>query len=944
MDLERLRKIEQLFHAALELESTQRAALLRDSCGGDEDLRHQVEALLAMEQERSGLLDHGLCDRGPVTPLRPGTELGSYRVESVLGEGGVGVVYLAFDTKLNRRAAVKFLSDQVADASARRRFQREAQMASSLNHPHIVTVYHAGEFDGRQYLVTEFMDGGTLRQWTKRTRSWRQIVELLIGVADAVAAAHAVNILHRDIKPENILLMQSGYAKLADFGLAKLAEHSRSSSDCTVTDGTRPGVILGTPAYMSPEQASGTPLDERSDIFSFGVVLYEMLSGARPFTGATAVDLMHGIVHTNPAPLAQDIPVALRMAVEKALEKNPADRYQRIRELVIDLRRVARRPTESPAASAPAITHKKHLRGPAWVAVMTLFVLAGLTALWWRLRPPAAGLQLKTILLTAEQGMQAEPAISPDGKQVAYSWDGAEGEHPSIYVKLVGAASPLRLTNQAGVVDQSPAWSPDGGYIAFCRTSEAGSEILRVPALGGPFRRVARVKECGWGLSWSPDGKFIASPDQTVEGPRSIVLVSVESGQVQKLTSPPIDYYYGDLSPRFSPDGKSLLFIRARSGGDRNIYIAGLGVDGTGQGEARKVNGIGDYPVILGADWMPDSRTIVYSSAVRGNFGSLYSVPLRGGGGVRMGEAGDRVGELSVSRAGGRVVYQRVSTDRNIWRIPGPHSLLERDGPATRFIASTEWDTAPQYSPDGKKIVFASARSGSMELWVCDADGQNAVQLTNLRGGGPGSPRWAPDSSSIAFDHDLYGNKDISVVSVDGGKPRRLTAEPSNEVRPSWSRDGRWIYFGSNRSGKWQIWKAPAGGGPAVQVTRSGGEDAFESITGKYLYWGKDREPGIWRMPVAGGEETRVLDHGGRSLFAVAEPGIWFLDADTGGAITLKSFNEASGQVEKFRAFPSGTSIVVSSTSLSVSPDGRWILYVQNDQVGSNLMLLDGVR
>lgn len=843
MEAERLRRIEQLFHAARDLDPDQRAELLRDSCGVDEDLRRHVEALLAMDQERAGVLDQGLWE-GSLTHPGPGTEMGSYRLENVLGEGGMGVVYGAFDTKLKRRAAVKFLSHQVADASARRRFQREAQMASSLNHPHIVTVYDAGDFNGRQYLVTEFMDGGTLRQWEKQTRSWRQTVELLTGVADALAAAHAANILHRDIKPENILLTQSGYAKLADFGLAKLAEDLGLPSESTVTDGTRAGVILGTPSYMSPEQASGAHLDARSDIFSFGVVLYETLTGARPFNGATTVDLMHAIVHANPAPLPSDIPAALQTAVEKALEKDPADRYQSIRELVIDLRRVARRPGGSPPLPASAITHKRYLMSPAWIVAVTILVLVGVAALWLRLRPSKARPQMEPILLTADQGMQDEPAISPDGKQVAYSWDAEEREHPNIYVKLVGAASPLRLTNEAGVVDQSPAWSPDGGYIAFCRTSGAGSEILRVPALGGPFRKVARVKQCGWGMSWSPDGRFIASPDQTVEGPRSIVLVSVESGQVQKLTSPPIDYYYGDLSPRFSPDGKSLLFIRARSGGDRNIYIAGLGVDGTGQGEPRKVNGIGEYPAILGADWMPDSRRIVYSSAVRGNFGSLYSVPLRGGGGVRVAEAGDRVGALSVSRAGGRVVYQRVSTDRNIWRIPGPHSLLERDGAATRFIASTEWDTAPQYSPDGKKIVFASARSGSMELWVCDADGQNAVQLTNLPGGSPGSPRWAPDSSSIAFDHDLYGNKDISVVSVDGGKPRRLTAEPSNEVRPSWSRDGRWIYFGSNRSGQWQIWKAPAGGGPAVQVTRSGERTPSSRLRGNICTGERTGNPG----------------------------------------------------------------------------------------------------
>src|ERR1700674_4202664 len=218
-----------------------------------------------------------------------GSQVGSYRIESQLGEGGMGVVYRALDTKLNRPVAIKLLSDDLADAAARRRFQREAQTASSLNHPHILTVHDVGEFDGRQYLVTEFVDGGTLKDWAQATtRTWRQIIELLIGVADGLAAAHAVGIVHRDIKPENILVAKNGYAKLADFGLAKAAEgaENRDLTRTLTERHTRAGVIVGTIAYLSPEQASGKPLDARSDIFSFGIVLYEILGGKRPFTGA----------------------------------------------------------------------------------------------------------------------------------------------------------------------------------------------------------------------------------------------------------------------------------------------------------------------------------------------------------------------------------------------------------------------------------------------------------------------------------------------------------------------------------------------------------------------------------------------------------------------------------------------------------------------------------
>src|SRR3984885_3102258 len=270
--------------------------------------------------------------------LTPGTVIGAYRIEGPLGEGGMGTVYRALDTKLQRPVAIKFLSDDLADAAARRRFQREAQMASSLNHPHILTVYDIGEFEGKQYLATEFVDGGTLRNWAKRQpRSWEDAVELLTGVADGLATAHQAGILHRDIKPDNILVTASGYAKLADFGLAKLADAAQPA-DITQTlreDQTRQGMIVGTIAYMSPEQAAGKMLDARSDMFSFGVVLYEMLAGYRPFTAATNLELLQKVIHGTPAPLSDDIPEPLRLLVTRALEKDPAKRYSSMRELVM---------------------------------------------------------------------------------------------------------------------------------------------------------------------------------------------------------------------------------------------------------------------------------------------------------------------------------------------------------------------------------------------------------------------------------------------------------------------------------------------------------------------------------------------------------------------------------------------------------------------------------
>jgi predicted Ser/Thr protein kinase len=356
-----------------------------------------------------------------MTPVPIGTRLGQYVIEPLLGEGGMGTVYRARDTRLNRPVAIKFLSDHLAD-DARRRFQREAQMASSLNHPHILTVHDAGEFEGRQYLVTELIDGGTLKDWAhSEKRTWNEIVGLLTGVADGLAAAHQAGILHRDVKPANILVARNGYAKLADFGLAKL-EESRSSGDTRtlLDEPTLPGAVVGTIAYMSPEQASGRAVDARSDIFSFGVVLYELLAGRKPFTGASNLDVLQAIVRSAPEPLGPDIPLPLRMAVEKALEKDPAARYQSMRDLVVDLRRAGRAET---AAATPSVTVGRAVRWRPWAMAAGLAAsLAGV--LWVMSRPEAApenSLAGATFTrLTDFEGTETSPAISPDGKFVAF--------------------------------------------------------------------------------------------------------------------------------------------------------------------------------------------------------------------------------------------------------------------------------------------------------------------------------------------------------------------------------------------------------------------------------------------------------------------------------------------------------------------------------------------
>jgi len=378
MTPERWKQVEALYHEALD--PGRRAGVL---AAADPDLRSEVESLLASESTETAF------SQFHAVGIVPGTQIGHYRIESKIGEGGMGSVYRALDTNLNRPVAIKVLADDLADAAARRRFQREAQMASSLNHPHILTVHDAGEFEGRQYLVTEFVDGGTLKDWRQQgNRSWKEMIELLTGVADGLAAAHEAKILHRDIKPANILVAKNGYAKLADFGLAKLAVDSEADGNRAMTEAaTKKGMILGTIAYMSPEQASGLPLDARSDIFSFGTVLYETLSGRRPFSGASDLETLQKVIHETPQTLPQDLPESVRALVERALGKNPNERYPSMREMVSDLRRAAHETPSQAAAQLSSIPvpapPRRSLILPIGVGVLVV-ALAATGFLFWR--------------------------------------------------------------------------------------------------------------------------------------------------------------------------------------------------------------------------------------------------------------------------------------------------------------------------------------------------------------------------------------------------------------------------------------------------------------------------------------------------------------------------------------------------------------------------------
>jgi eukaryotic-like serine/threonine-protein kinase len=874
-----------------------------------------------------------------------GKLLAQYQISEKLGEGGMGVVWKARDTHLDRFVALKTLSaERLADPERKRRFVQEAKAASALNHPNIVHIYDIADADGVQFIAMEYVAGKTLDQLIgRRGLRINEVLKYAVQIADALAKAHSAGIIHRDLKPSNIMVTENGLVKVLDFGLAKLAEIATGEFGVTATvsgpegPNTEEGTLVGTTAYMSPEQADGKKLDARSDIFSFGSVLYEMVTGRRAFQGDSKLSTLSAILKDDPKPVSTimpDVPRDLEKIISHCLRKDRERRFQHMDDLkvaLLDLEEESDSGQLMAATAAGPGSRRSLLR---WMLACTVILIAtGVAVGFWLLRSTSHAVP-KTVPLTSYPGRQINPAFSPDGKQVAFAWDGEQGGNLDIYVKLVDAGAPLRLTSSPADENQ-PAWSPDGRYIAFCRHVSDHAEIRMIPALGGAERRLGESAACA-GLSWSPDGKFLALVDKPQREPYSGLLLSVETGDKRRLTSPPNEYI-GDFFPRFSPSGKTLAFVRASSDLNGEIYLLPVTADGRPRADPRRLTS--NERSIFGFDWTADGQRIVYSSGQIGST-NLMTIPVSGRVAERMAIAGENATALSISRGGSRLVYERKIFDSNIWRIPGPNSS-DKKGAPSRFIASTQPDIEPQFSPDGKKIAFNSSRSGNYEIWVCDREGRNPVQLTSF-GPALGSPRWSPDSRWIVFDSSKPGNSDIYVISADGGLPRRLTTGPSNQVRPSWSKDGRWIYFGSNRSGDWQIWKAPAQGGVAVQITKTkGGHEAFESPDAQFVYYAKWNAPGIFKTSVDGGEETRVLDEGGLSIWALTVQGIYFFDFNDPTGLALKFYNFATGKVTLFRQFPGDTRVDRESTALSVSPDGSWILYTLLDQSGSDLMLVE---
>ena len=748
MTPERWAQVKQIFHSTIERDEKERPEFLARACGPDEDLRREVEALL-------GEAERGMLESPVRRPDLTGQTITHYRIIEKLGQGGMGVVYKAQDLKLGRIVALKFLAPHVSVSDEHRtKLVHEAKALAAIAHPNICTVYEIDEAQEQVFLAMEFVDGPSLKE--KIAEGPLELDEALRIAAEAargLQAAHRTGVIHRDIKSANIMLNADGRVVITDFGLAHLEGQPGISQAVT---------LLGTPSYMSPEQLRGDRADRQSDLWSLGVVLYEMVSGRLPFQAGGLMALALAIYNSEPPSLAalrSGVPAELERMVARMLAKNPEERYQQTGELLLDMVKVRERlaagvartgsepqsgslKPEAAGRRVGSYLARARWRYAAAVVSMVAVTIVAVLTLRWRRQVQAP--EPRLVPLTSTLGLERTPSISPDGRLVAFGWNGGSEDNFDIYVQLVDGGTPLRLTTHPGA-ESSPVWSPDGRLIAFYRGgSEAGAYL--VPAVGGLERKLAdnAIPDC-----FTADGRGLV-----VEHQRALHLVDLSSGSRRQITSPPLNG--SDAFGALSPDGRWLAFARGnRSAGMQDVFLLPFAPDRSRAQQPVPLTL--DAAAIEGLAWTSDGKEIVFSSARQG-MQALWWVPaFRAAAPQRLKAAGEDAVWPSISRAGNRLVYLHDYQDRDIWRLPVPRrgsraqwEELSLNG-ATPLVASTRIDRMAEYSPDGARIAFSSDRSCASEIWVCDSEGRGARMMTSFRGPPAWWPRWSPDGEQLAF-------------------------------------------------------------------------------------------------------------------------------------------------------------------------------------------------
>jgi serine/threonine protein kinase/Tol biopolymer transport system component len=882
--------------------------------------------------------------------LATGTKLGRYEIRSKIGEGGMGEVYLAQDTKLDRKVALKILPAEVAAHPARmKRFVQEAKTASALNHPNIITIYEIDEWgssptvrEGLNIIDTEFIEGETLRHHLKdRHMKIAETLDVGVQIASALAAAHAAGIIHRDIKPENVMIRRDGIVKVLDFGLAKLNEQAETGTiDAeAVTKAlvqTAPGVVVGTAAYMSPEQVRGLLVDARTDIFSLGVVIYEMVAGQTPFGGATKSDLIVALLEREPPPLARftpEAPAELERIVMKALAKDRDERYQTARDLLIDLKRLKQKlvvdaeieraatperndvatanqavananaaietvntqaGTARPTSSAEYLVNEIKRHKAATIIVLMLFVAAvGIVAYKLSQRESSTSFQAMRISQLTTIGKVSLASVSPDGKYIAYAVD--DGEQQSLWVKQVAATTSVQLVPAAPGQYKGITFTPDGNFVDYVLWEQTKNTIslYQVSALGGAPRKL--IDDVHTPISFSSDGKrfaFVRANPNT--GEYALVIANADGSAEQRLATRKLpDFYFVQGSPAWSLDGKTIVCPAGSFAGGFQVGVV----------EVRLENGA-ERPItpqrwfwVGQTKWLKNGTGLVLTAKDRlSGPEQIWALSYPGGEVKQLTNDLNDYRSLSLSSDSSVIAAVQSIQISSTWVAPSA------DTTRARQIASGRYDNLA-WTPDGR-IVYASSESGNPDIWIMDADGSHHKQLT-FDSHTDFEPVASPDGLYVVFISDRAGELNVWRMDVDGSHSRQLTSGGAGES-PYFSPDGKWVLYTNYGHGKISLWKVPTEGGNAMEITDKVSWSPVVSPDGRLIacyYLEEGQQVKLALIPFEGGRPVKMFDiilpavrwtPDGRSLTYIVDragsSNIWKQPLDGGPPTQLTDF------------------------------------------------------
>ncbi len=938
MDAERWQQIMRILEPLLNQPPADLNAYLDQACAGNRELRREVESMIAMDRE-GGFFEAHSNELGALAAdffnynaplLSPGTRVAGYVIESFRGRGGMGAVYRAQDAKLRRAVAIKVLATRVLqDTDARRRFLIEARALAQISHPNIVTVYDVDRSDDVDFIAMEWIEGSRLDQLIgEEGLPLDDALRCAVQVADALALAHAKGIVHRDLKPSNIMITSTGSVKVLDFGLAKLSRE-RPAEDSTVSDNTvtATGRIIGTADYMSPEQALGKVVDWRSDIFSFGSVVYEMISGRHPFIGDSAIATVAAIIKDEPQPLDARVPAGLQSVVRRCLRKEPGERFQAMADVKAALdqisqeRWIARLPNRGGSLSGRARN--------AGLAVLLLTVAALAAFSLWRLwTDAAAGQRLPEFVvsqITSSSSWEGEPEISPDGNRVAFS-SNASG-NSDMYVTDIDGRGQQQITTDPAE-DGQAVWYPDGSAIAFFSDRNGRPGIWKTGPLGGG---ATPLIENAIYPAISPDHTRIAFDRITPSGFGIAVAPLNNPEKINMLTNRPGEPVSAG-NPAWSRDSRRICYVDRQE-----LWI----VDASG-GSLRQLTFDGQYKD--DPCWSPDGSRIYYSSYL-GGARAIWRISSDGGASERVTAGTAQESHPSISRDGTRLVYATDSTERGI-------AVVDRRSGARTFVPGRQW-FMPSISRDGSLVVFISIRSGfDVTLWMQKLENGRPADVPNLLArleGNLSQPAISPDGKWITCLRILNNKREILSIPSSGGNPIQLTEEPPMSVTPAWSPDGSMIAFATKSGAGSEIRTARVVNGSRDGAFRKvAASDAIAyapswSPDGGMLAYMESRgsQSEAWIVPSNGSAPPRPIVKG-----VTAKRVVW--DPDTGDLlvsaawandkVTIRRVSVATGVSTPF--LPEIEFGGVQANGLfDVSADGKWLVFTKEDVSGHIWML-----